>query len=82
VEEFVADETSEPNESVSVDQNEISMINNINTETENNVFKWLHEAILKIQYNGNTMLLVEEYRKRAEDFYSGRISQQQKIGKI
>lgn len=68
VEEFVADETSEPNESVSVDQNEISMINNINTETENNIFKWPHEAIL---------LLVEEYRKRAEDFYSGRISQKQ-----
>jgi len=74
VEEFVSDETSEPNESVSVDQNEsvsvdqneTSLVNNINSETENNVFKWPHEAIL---------LLIEEYRKRAEDFYSGRISQ-------
>jgi len=62
-EEIVADET------VSVDQNEISMINNINTETENNVFKWPHEAIL---------LLVEEFRKRTDDFYSGRISQKKK----
>lgn len=76
VEEFVADEgvsvdqnetvSIDQNETVSVDQNEISMINNINTETENNVFKWPHEAIL---------LLVEEFRKRTDDFYSGRISQ-------
>jgi hypothetical protein len=70
--EVISDKTFEPNESVSVDQNETSIVNNINTETKNNIFKWPHEAIL---------LLVEEYRKRAEDFYSGHISQK-KIGKI
>ncbi|CAI6377226.1 unnamed protein product [Macrosiphum euphorbiae] len=66
VEEFVADEV------VSVDQNEISMINNINTETENNVFKWPHEAIL---------LLVEEFRKELMTSIRGGYLKK-KIGKI
>lgn len=55
------------NESESVGQHEtLQMKQNINNETDN-VFKWPREAIL---------LLIEEYRKRTDDFYSGRISQQ------
>uniref|UniRef100_A0A2S2P8L4 Myb/SANT-like DNA-binding domain-containing protein n=1 Tax=Schizaphis graminum TaxID=13262 RepID=A0A2S2P8L4_SCHGA len=66
MEEVNAEESSEPNVSVSVGQNEtLPMEQNINIETDN-VFKWPHEAIL---------LLIEEYRKRTDDFYSGRISQ-------
>lgn len=49
-----------------VGQNEtLQMEQNINNETDNNVFKWPREAIL---------LLIEKYRKRTDDFYSGRIS--------
>lgn len=36
-----------------------------------NCFKWCHEAIL---------LLIEEYRNRADDFISGKVSQK-KYGK-
>lgn len=67
MEEISAEESFAPNESVSVGQNEtLPMEQNINIETDNNVFKWPHEAIL---------LLIEEYRKRTDNFYSGHIFQ-------
>jgi len=67
MEDVTAEESSVLNKKESFVQNEtLPMEQNINNETDNNVFKWPHEAIL---------LLIEEYRKRTYDFYSGRISQ-------
>jgi len=70
MEEVNAEESSELIVSVSVSQNEtLPVEQNINIETDNNVLKWPHEAI---------RLLIKEYRKRTDDFYSGRISQKKK----
>lgn len=47
-------------------ENEKLRVNTPLAEKQDNFFKWCHEAIL---------LLIEEYRSRADDFTSGRVSQ-------